>query len=531
MSSGSAAVAREAERVLGDYQFVRTIACGGMATLLLARKSGPAGYGHSVALKVMHPHLALRRELVEMFATEARLGACINHPNVCRVFDFDRLSDTYFIALEYVRGETLGALLDVIAGRADLHPLRVALGVRVLAQACEGLHAIHEALDSDGNALDIVHCDVAPDNLMIGYDGNVHVVDLGVASVGGAAAPPGPLRGRPAYAAPEHVRRLALDRRADVWSLGVILQEALTGEHPLARNSPAATLRAVLRGARRAWPAHVPPALRAIADRALALDRAERFASARALGEALTDYLAVAGGAGVDVAAVMHELFVENIAHKDQVLHQLAVETRRRAAPIDTVVSKSALRLKRFEGAALGTRAYFFRRLLLGAGVLALALTLNLRRSPAREAEPVLPARAAEAAPPARDPEPARSVRTTQPATPTPTGAEAPGAEDPAAARIVQRSSRSARPRADRAAAQTPAKTARAAAFGTLVLGGAQGWAVVYEGGKRLGTTPLRVKLRSGMHTLQIRPYGEGAARPLVIHVRAAETVRRVVAP
>src|SRR4051812_6967433 len=200
-------------QVLGSYRILRPIASGGMATVYLARKAGPRGFAQNAAVKVVHPHLALQSEFVEMFLDEARIISLINHPNVCRVLDFGAFGGTYFLAMEYVRGETWADLLTALRAHPQGEKAIPAISAWVLSQTCEGLHAAHEAHDESGSPLHIVHRDVSPQNLLVGYDGSVRIVDFGVAYAAerSHATRDGAVKGRYQYMAPEQMRGNAVD--------------------------------------------------------------------------------------------------------------------------------------------------------------------------------------------------------------------------------------------------------------------------------------------------------------------------------
>jgi serine/threonine protein kinase len=315
-------------RSFGGYRIGQTIASGGMAQVFMARKTGPGRYAQTVALKVIHPHLARNRELVEMFQDEARLASCVNHPNVCRVLDFGEAEGTFFLAMEYVRGETWMSVQAAFRAQREARLRLTPLTAHVLAHASEGLHAIHEAVDAQGQPLRIVHRDVSPHNLLIAYDGSVRLLDFGIASAEGRAHTSGSevVRGRYPYMAPEQMRSLDVDRRADIWSMGVLLREAISGENPFARDTQISTMLAVTQDPLPPWPGGVPLTLREIAGRALTREPEARFADARAFGDALTHYLKeqTEPALGAELAHFMRQLFAAEITRTRAALRQLA---------------------------------------------------------------------------------------------------------------------------------------------------------------------------------------------------------------
>lgn len=212
------------ERV-GEYELVTRLAAGGMAELFVARRAGLQGFEKFVVLKRILPHLAGSHDFVEMFLHEARVAATLEHPNVVPVFDFGRAGDDYFFVMPYVHGRDLLKVLRESYDRGLRFPL--ALAVRVTIAMAAGLHYAHEHVGFDGRPLGIVHRDVSPANVLVTYDGHVKVVDFGIAK---AAAQTnvtrvGVRKGKAAYMSPEQCRGDSLDRRADIWAIGVVLFE------------------------------------------------------------------------------------------------------------------------------------------------------------------------------------------------------------------------------------------------------------------------------------------------------------------
>ncbi len=318
------------ERTLGRYVLCRELAAGGMGTVYLARSSDQVGLDRPIAIKVIHRHLARRSDLVEMFQDEARIHARIQHPNVCSVFDFGQADGTFYLAMEYLLGESLATLLREVGRRpAIVDSARwPALVARLFMDACEGLHAAHELKDDQGRLLGVVHRDVSPQNLFVTYDGHTKVLDFGVALARGRMHETiaGGLKGKLSYMAPEQARLDKLDRRADVWALGVCLWEALTARRLFKRASEMGILGAVDRGnlsppsAKTRAP--IPPELDAIVMRALERDPEKRTASARELGRELGAWLHTYPepiGHG-EIAEVLGQLFAPQRGVKREVV-------------------------------------------------------------------------------------------------------------------------------------------------------------------------------------------------------------------
>ncbi len=340
-SADSQVPAPAAPEKIGRYQLCFELASGGMASVYLARAEGAPGFQKLVALKRIHAHLADEKEYVEMFLDEARIASRITHANVCSVFDFGEADGEYFIAMEYLVGESLSRVHRRVVANADqrtstLLPARMA---RVIAQACEGLHAAHELTDADGESLHVVHRDVSAENLFVTYDGATQVVDFGIAHASQRVhhTEAGQVKGTFPYMAPEQMTAAVVDRRVDVWALGAVLWELLTLRRLFLRDTDVNTMYAVLSGEIRP-PSHhrsdVPPELDAIVLKALQRSPDERWQTAREMGKALQRFLAnqedLVGPA--EIADWMAELFPAGESRK----RQLMEIARTSDAPIDS---------------------------------------------------------------------------------------------------------------------------------------------------------------------------------------------------
>ena len=290
---------------LGRYQLLQKLASGGMASVYLARAAGPAGFEKVVALKRIHPHLADEKSFVDMFLDEARIASRIDHANVCSVFDFGEAEGTYYIAMEYLAGEPFSQIAKNMARSAEhlRDPRRAYFVARMIADASEGLHAAHELRSREGELLNVVHRDISPQNLFITYDGVVKVVDFGIASAADRLhhTQGAEVKGKFSYMAPEQARGAkgaALDRRADVFALGIVLWEMLALKRLFRRDTPAETLMALVND-----PILTPSSQRpglttdfdAIVMKALARKAEERYPSARELGRDLGKAIGKAG--------------------------------------------------------------------------------------------------------------------------------------------------------------------------------------------------------------------------------------------
>jgi serine/threonine-protein kinase len=320
---------RATPTTIGRYELCFELASGGMASVYLARAEGSPGFEKLVALKRIHPHLASEKGYVEMFLDEARIASRITHPNVCSVFDFGEADGEYFIAMEYLVGEPLSRVhRRVMANAAQrtstLLPARMA---RVIAQACEGLHAAHELKDADGESLSVVHRDVSAENLFVTYDGATQVVDFGIAHARQRIhqTEAGQVKGTFPYMAPEQMTAAVVDRRVDVWALGAVLWELLTLRRLFLRDTDVNTMYAVLSSEIKPpseYRPEIPPELDEIVLKALQRNPDERWQTAREMGKALRRVLAqqeeLVGPA--ELADWLGELFPDGEARKRHVM-------------------------------------------------------------------------------------------------------------------------------------------------------------------------------------------------------------------
>jgi len=287
-AEGDSAAAAPTDQRVGQYKLCFELASGGMATVYLGRSEGPAGIERVAAIKRIHPHLAKQASFVEMFLDEARIVSQINHGNVCTVYDFGEADGEYYIAMEYLVGETVSRVFKALRKNPDpSHVNRLnGIALKVIADACEGLHAAHDLKDARGERLGVVHRDVSPQNLFITYDGVAKVMDFGVALARERLhrTVTGQIKGKYAYMAPEQLGEAIVDRRADVFALGVVLWEALALRPLFKRSTEAKTILNVLNGPIPA-PSLVRPGISReldhIALRALERDPERRYPTAR----------------------------------------------------------------------------------------------------------------------------------------------------------------------------------------------------------------------------------------------------------
>ena len=329
---------------IGPYELLYPAARGGFATVWAARRRGSRGFGQIVALKLLSVSLRGDPDAEAMFMDEARTAAAIVHPNVGQVLDFSEDRGLLYLAMEWIDGESLASIFA--ARRASKIPLPVAWVLHVAAAACAGLHAAHELRDEDGQLLNVVHRDVSPQNVMVTWNGFVKVVDFGIAKSRRRAHVTrvlGTIKGKVGYFSPEQIAGRDIDRRSDLFSLGILLYLLLTNVHPFRKTNDADTIASIALGERaspRALVPELPREVEAVLDRALAQDPADRYQSAAELQRAL-EHVIVATGAALasePVGQVVKDLFpgVEE-ERSAQLAHaiQLADAARASIAPLD----------------------------------------------------------------------------------------------------------------------------------------------------------------------------------------------------
>jgi eukaryotic-like serine/threonine-protein kinase len=330
--AGPSSDARFGTYFLGDYRVVDEIGIGGMASVHLARKDGAGGFQKWVAIKRIHPHLIEDDQFIHMFLDEARIAALISHANVAQVFDLGADGGTYWIAMEYLHGEPLREVMRAVEEGGQRMGFEIAS--RIICDACEGLHAAHDLRGKGGEPLNLVHRDVTPHNLFVTYEGTTKVVDFGIAKVAGRLSNTraGTLKGKLAYMAPEQVRGQEIDRRTDIFALGVVLWELTTGQRLFRMDSDLETLEKV-QACQVTPPSALvdgfPPDLEAIVLKALAQDREKRYQTAREFSRALQQFMRRGALVGPEeVAQYVRSIFSDRIQKRDDHLRWAAEVTQ-----------------------------------------------------------------------------------------------------------------------------------------------------------------------------------------------------------
>ena len=308
-SRGDATVRR-----LGRYQIIGRLATGGMAEVYLALSGDVPGFRTLVVVKRILPHLASNAQFIRMFLDEARLAALLDHPNIVRIIEVGHDGEDYFLVMELVQGKPLSARAAQGGPRAQA----ARTGADVLSDLAGGPRAAryaHALTDGDGRPLGVVHRDVSPQNVLISFEGAVKMIDFGVARAFGRVAhtSPGGLKGKIDYMSPEQASAEEVDHRADVFALGVVLWEALTGRRLFRRDTELATMRAIVDDPI-PHPAEIAPSipadLDAIVMRALRKRKDARYASAQEMAAALERFaFSNEGFSPMQVAAYTKSLF------------------------------------------------------------------------------------------------------------------------------------------------------------------------------------------------------------------------------
>jgi serine/threonine protein kinase/Tfp pilus assembly protein PilF len=406
--------------VFGDYLLVDRIAQGGMAELFLAKRRGVEGFEKIVAIKRILPELSWNREFVSMFINEAKIAARLSHPNIVQIFDFGKIESYYFIAMEYVHGENLRELGKSAIARQI--PISQQIAASIVARACAGLEHAHKKMDENGRPLRIIHRDVSPQNVLVSFEGEVKVVDFGIAKAvaENPEATRGVLKGKLSYLSPEQVNGLNLDARSDIFAMGLVLYELLMGKKLFDGNDPGEILDGIVHvdsnEVAKAVP-HIDRRVRDVLRRSLHVDPNQRFASAGEMQIALDQYLRDSGDPGgtMQLANIMRLVFDKRMGEnterllRAQVLGKSSGSGARSGSP------------KRLIAALVGGA--------LGAAALMVA-------APSLRQKPVEVAPIPDSKPPIVDPKPAKTPKVMPRATeaPPPVAPSAAPADEPTAA-------------------------------------------------------------------------------------------------
>jgi serine/threonine protein kinase/outer membrane biosynthesis protein TonB len=330
---------------LGRYELITQIGQGGMAEVQLALQRGPAGFEKLVVVKLVHENLASQKAFVDMLLDEARVAALVKHPNVVDIYDLGEAEGRYFIAMEYLEGEPLLAVLR--AGR-DGQRLDVLSTARLIADTAEGLDAAHELRSMAGDPIELVHHDVSLGNIVVLYNGQVKLVDFGVAKATQSATAHNKVQGKFSYMAPEKLRGDPGDRRSDIWSLGCVLWEALTLRRLFRGGNESETVQLVLENVivePSKINGDVPVDFDSIVMRSLQRDPTKRYPTAKAMAADLEEVLRKHGYAAKNdvIARYMQTTFHARIAARKKLLQEVSSKGRASADVLEAAFHDGAM--------------------------------------------------------------------------------------------------------------------------------------------------------------------------------------------
>jgi len=556
---------------IGRYQLLARLASGGMAEIFLARQTGIGGFEKLVVVKRILPNLAREKAFVEMFLDEAVIAAQLNHPNVVQIYDLGQAGDDYYIAMEYLEGESLGHLAREGAG---VHkPLSPGLSAGIIAQVCDGLYFAHTFEDENGKPLNIVHRDISPHNIIVLFNGLVKLVDFGIAKAATQMhqTQVGTLKGKLAYMSPEQCMGSEVDARSDIFSLGVVLWELLTSKRLFRRDAEPAMIRAIVdqpipkvRDAR----IKVPEKLAAVADRALEKDPEKRFQSAAEMAAALRQYLRDESieAQAEQISAYAHEVLGDRARTKKKLLEEIrekgpegvslgVLKPKSDSLPSHSLagqgasggLAEAATRI-RAEGdsAEYGSGRTRTSSLALLVGIVGLVLGLgaagyfwwrsgenqNASTSPLTPAQVEAPSVAKHDQPKVSPQEPDRKAAAAEE---TDAGKREPAEkkvdEKKHAAKTLVQKPRPAVISRKPAIKKTVVAKRSKAESGQLTFD-TKPWTEVYLGKRKLGITPLlKIDLPAGRHELTLVNQGRGIRQKIKVTITAGKlaTVRKVL--
>tara|TARA_R110002096_G_scaffold423452_1_gene630587 strand:- start:50399 stop:53155 length:2757 start_codon:yes stop_codon:yes gene_type:complete len=335
----------------GKYYLLERINVGGMAEVFRAKQFGVEGFERLVAVKRILPNIAEDKEFIEMFVDEAKISVQLNHANIAQVFDLGHEEGSYYIALEHIHGRDLRAIFD--RNRNQGEPMPVPQACFVIMKVCEGLDYAHNKRDESGRELALVHRDVSPQNVIVSHEGEVKLIDFGIAKAAGRGSQTqaGILKGKFGYMSPEQVRGLPVDRRSDVFSCGIVLYELLTGERLFVGESDFSTLEKV-RNVEILPPStynrKIQPELERIVLKALAKDVEDRYQNAIDLHDELQAFVYTSGEfySRKDLASWMKQLWSQEIKEESAKLASYRDMAPPAAAQTEVITSSPEVRAK-----------------------------------------------------------------------------------------------------------------------------------------------------------------------------------------
>ena len=331
-------VARHRPVTFGKYSLIERIAVGGMAEVFQAVQLGVEGFEKRLAIKRIRPHLSGEEAFLKMFLHEAKLAAQLQHPNIVQIYDLGRIGDAYFIAMEYVQGRDMSRVVPKAEKLGIQFPVEYA--VTIGSSVLDGLYYAHTKTDASGAPLNIVHRDVTPENIMVGWNGNVKILDFGIAKANSQTdqTKAGEIKGKLSYMSPEQAMGKTLDARSDVFSLGIVLYEWISGYRLFTGENEMAILKAIIDG--KIYPPSyfredIPEEVERILMKALEKDRNARYQSARDMQLDILEWLSHAEFApsNAHLANFMKQIFADEIVAEQKMQASHAANARRTPAP------------------------------------------------------------------------------------------------------------------------------------------------------------------------------------------------------
>jgi serine/threonine-protein kinase len=343
----------------GKYTLLNRIAVGGMAEIFLARQEGLEGFEKTICIKRIRPHLSSQPNFVRMFLNEAKLAAQLNHPNIVQIYDLGRISDSYFIAMEYISGRDMSRIIPK-AEKAGI-PFPMIYALRIASNVCEGLYYAHTKTDAYGNPLHVVHRDITPENILVGFNGTVKIVDFGIAKANTQIEQTraGEIKGKLSYMSPEQAMGAQLDARSDIFALGSVVYEWITGYKLFTGENEMAILKSIIDG--KIYPPSyfkedVPEAVERILMKALEKDKEKRYQSAWEMQFDIDTYLASSEftPSNIHLSNFLKQIFGDEIEReKELVLKQRAALAAQGQPPSAHEHDEEILELEEVGGRAL----------------------------------------------------------------------------------------------------------------------------------------------------------------------------------
>ncbi len=326
----------------GGYSLLEQIGVGGMAEVFLARHSGVEGFEKEIVIKRIRPHLSAIPSFVNMFLGEAKLAAQLIHPNIVQIYDLGKIKDSFFIAMEYIPGRDMSAVIP--KSKATGIPFPIEYGLKIASNVCEALYYAHTKVDAVGTPLHIVHRDVSPENIRVAWTGTVKILDFGIAKAATHLheTKAGEIKGKLVYMSPEQVMGKDVDQRSDIFSLGVVLYEWLTGLKLFSGENDLAIMNNIIEG--KIYPPSyfrddIPSEVEAIVMKSLEKEPKRRYGNACDMQLDIDTYLSGCEftPSNIHLANFMKQLF------KDE----LAAEKERRLAETPTSPPRFARKTNR----------------------------------------------------------------------------------------------------------------------------------------------------------------------------------------